>query len=166
MSFNLIKVYNQLLEIGSFNETQRKKSLMGIFNRDVKNNPNFKFRTKQINPTPKDGEFPLDTLFKHLTTVIVDRKTRKREFERERSIRLHWIKHHINEKKKDEMLVFSTKEKDGVRTYIYDKKEFYVIILEPYRNGLEYYLLTAYHLRGKNRYKIENKYKRRLNEVY
>jgi hypothetical protein len=162
MPFNLIKVYNQLLEIGSFNSYQRKESLKGIFNRDIKDNPNFKFRCKQINPTPKDGEIPMETLFTHLTTKIVDEKTKKREFERERSIRLHWVKHHIDEKEKEGMLVFSTKDKNGLRTYIYDKREFYVIVLEPYRNGTEYYLLSAYHLQGRDKYKIENKYKRAI----
>lgn len=165
MPYNLLKKYNALLEIGGYNEHQRKQSLKGIFNRDIKDNPDFKFRSKQINPTPKDGEIPLETLFTHLTTEIVNKKTNKREFDRERSIRLHWVKHHINEKEKEGMLVFSIKDKTGIRTYIYDKREFYVIVLEPLRKKDEYYLLSAYHLRGKNKFKIENKYKRRLNEL-
>lgn len=63
------------------------------------------------------------------------------------------------------MYVFSVDESAcGVRTYIYDKDENYVIVLEPLRNSNEYYLLTAYHLRGKDksRDKIMKKYKRRL----
>jgi len=63
------------------------------------------------------------------------------------------------------MLIFSCKEPQGIRTYIYDKAEKYVVILEPYRNKDEYYLLTAYHLTGRNNKKIENKYKRKLNDV-
>ena len=63
------------------------------------------------------------------------------------------------------MLVFSCKEKQSIRTYIYDKEQKYVIILEPYRNKDEYYLLTAYHLTGPNKKKIENKYKRKLEDV-
>jgi len=65
------------------------------------------------------------------------------------------------------MLFFSVKEPEGVRTYIYDTDEKYVIILEPLRNINQYYLLTAYHLMGKDakRDKILNKYKRKLDEV-
>ncbi|KAA6311727.1 hypothetical protein EZS27_037205 [termite gut metagenome] len=61
------------------------------------------------------------------------------------------------------MLVFSVAEPNGTRTYIYDKDEFYVIVLEPMRKKEEYYLLTAYYLdsRDKARDKIMKKYKRR-----
>lgn len=51
------------------------------------------------------------------------------------------------------MLVFSVKEPEGIRTYIYDKDEKYVIILEPLRNGTQYYLLTTYYLTGKDAHK-------------
>lgn len=57
--------------------------------------------------------------------------------------------------------------KDVIRTYIYDKEERYVIILEPQRSGKDYYLLTAYHLnqkRGKKQ--ILKKLKNQLKEVY
>lgn len=65
------------------------------------------------------------------------------------------------------MLIFSVKEPEGFRTYIYDKDEKYVIILEPLRNKNEYYLLTAYYLSGKDskRDKIVKKYNRRLDEI-
>lgn len=165
MPFNLLIRYNALLDFAGMNPHSRTKSLKGIFNRDVVNNPNLKFRNKPINPTTKDGEIPMETLFKHLTTEIVDTKTKAREFEYHRSVRLHWLKHHIDERKKDEMLVFSCKDKDGNRTYIYDKREFYVIILEPLRMKNEYYLLTAFHLRGRDAFKIESKYKRRMDEL-
>lgn len=46
---------------------------------------------------------------------------------------------------------FSVEEPDGIRTYIWDKDEDYVIVLEPLRNKDEYYLLTAITLRGKIR---------------
>lgn len=61
------------------------------------------------------------------------------------------------------MLYFSVAEPRSVRTYIYDVDEKYVIVLEPRRNGSAYYLLTAYHLEGKDaaRNKILNKYNRR-----
>ncbi|QIA08820.1 hypothetical protein [Draconibacterium halophilum] len=167
MPLNQLKQYNQLLELAALNPAQRNKSLYGIFNRDIYNNPSFKFKGKQISPTPQDGEIKMSTLFTHLTTVIVDKATRKREFEMDRSVRLHWVKHHIDEKKKDNMLVFSVKEPEGNRTYIYDIDESYVVILEPLRKKNEYYLLTAYYVKGKDakRNKFMKKYKRRLNEV-
>lgn len=168
MPFNLLKKYNQLLELASFNPYERKKSLMGVFNQDIVENKNFKFEGKQINPTPVDGQIVIDTLFTHLTTVIVDKKTNKREFEMSRSQRLHWVKYHIDKKKTDNMLIFSVKEPNGNRTYIYDKDEKYVIVLEPLRKVNEYYLLTAYHLQGKDakRNKFLKKYKKyRLDEV-
>ncbi len=167
MALNLLKKYNQLLELDSYNEQQRKESLLGIFNRDFIQNQHLNFRHKSIHPTPIDGEIKMEILFTHLTTVIVDKENKKREFDIHRSVRLHWIRYHIEEKKKDNMLVFSVKEPKGMRTYIYDKDEKYVIILEPKRNLSEYYLLTAYYLRGRDakRNKILKKYRRRLKEV-
>jgi hypothetical protein len=167
MPLNLLKSYNQLLELSAMNEFQRKKSLKGIFDRDITNNPNFKFQTKQINPTPADGQDSMERLFVHLTTVIIDKTTNKREFNMARSVRLHWVKYHIEERKKDNMFVFSVEEPYGTRTYIYDKDEQYVIVLEPMRKKDEYYLLTAYYLEGKDkaREKMLRKYKRKLNDV-
>lgn len=76
------------------------------------------------------------------------------------------------------MLVFSTVNGREKRTYIYDKAERYVIVLEPkeakkvnekqeeyvYRY---YYFLTAYKLEGKDekRNKIERLYQRRHNTL-
>ncbi len=165
MATNLLRKYPELLEVVHLTPKARTISLIGVFDRDIRNNSFFKFRTKQIKPTSKDGEIPMDTLFHHLTTVVTDEKTKKREFDMDRSVRLHWVKYHVEEKKKDKMLIFSCKEPQGIRTYIYDKEKKYVIILEPYRNKDEYYLLTAYHLTGRNNKKIENKYKRKLIEV-
>lgn len=169
MPFNQIKRYNQLLELKTLNPIQKKRSLQLIFDRDITNNLSFKFNKKQINPTPIDGEIKMKTLYTHLTTVITDKKTRKREFDNDRAIRLHWIKYHIDTsiRTKNTILIFSVKEPEGKRTYIYNKAEQYVIILEPLRTKNEYYLLTAYHLRGKDakRNKFEKKYRRRLNEV-
>ena len=78
------------------------------------------------------------------------------------------MKFHIDESKDDDVLQFSVKEPEGVRTYIYDKTEKYVVVLEPLRKVNEYYLLTAYHLTGKDakRNKILKKYKRKLNEIH
>jgi hypothetical protein len=167
MPFNQLKRYNDLLDITGMSTHNRNTSLKGVFDRDITNNTNFKFRSKQITPTPKDGQITMDTLFTHLTRVIVDKKTRAREYDMHRSQRLHWVKYHIEEKKKDNMLVYSVKEPDGNRTYVYDKDEKYVIVLEPLRNKDEYYLLSAYYVRGKDakRNKFEKKYKRRLSEL-
>mgnify|MGYP005854910829 FL=1 len=117
----------------------------------------------------------MQTLFRHLTTrEDKDGKGKKlgsRSFEMARSLRLHWIKHHINELKKDNVEVFSYEDridrKDVIRTYIYDIDQEYVIILEPQRSGTDYYLLTAYHLNepgGKKQ--IEKKRKKKLDEFY
>lgn len=167
MPLNLIKIYNALLDIIAMGERQRMDSLRRIFKRDFVESSAV-FNGKPIHPTPReDGELPMETLFRHLTTEMVNKTTRERYFEIERSLRLHWVRYHLDEKKKDNMLLFSVQEPDGLRTYYYDKDENYVIVLEPKRNGEAYYLLTAYHLRGKDvkRNKMEKKYKRRLSEV-
>lgn len=168
MPFNLLKTYNQLLELSGFNEHQRKQSLMGIFDRDLTNNPNLRFRNIQITPIPQDGAIEMATLFTHLTTVIVDKATRAREFDIHRSLRLHWVRYHIDCRKHDDVLHFSVKEPEGIRTYIYDIPEKYVIILEPKPARKIYFLLTAYYLQGKDsqRDKILKKYKRRLDDIH
>ena len=55
MPTNLLKTYNALLDLAALNEAQRTKSLRGVFDRDITNNPDFKFRGKQLNPTPVAG---------------------------------------------------------------------------------------------------------------
>lgn len=167
MPLNLLKKYNDLLDLGSYNEAQRKKSLHAVFERDFCAEKPNKFRSKEIQPTPADGKINIETLFTHLTTVITDDSIRQRTFDLDRSVRLHWVKFHLEEKKQDEMLWFSVQEPNGLRTYIYDKTEKYVIVLEPLREIDAYYLLTAYHLKGKDakRNKIIQKYKRKLNDV-
>jgi len=169
MPLNLLKKYNQLLDVSAMNEFQREKSLKGVFDRDITNNSNFVFRTKQIKPTPADGQNSMERLFTHLTTVIIDKNSNKREFDKARSIRLHWIKYHIEESKTDMMYIFSVKEPAGIRTYIYDRNEKYVIVLEPMRDlrKNEYALLTAFYEEGKDkeRSKIMKKYQNRLPDV-
>ena len=164
MPFNLLKVYNQLLEFIGMNEHQKIQSLRGIFQRDIENNNAFRFRGKRINPTQGEEE-PLERLFKHLTTEISDQATRQRQFEQKRSERLHWIRHHVEGKKKTGMVVFSVKELGQIRTYILDNDENYVIVLESFRDQSEYYLLTAYYVDGRNPDKMKNKYKRRLPDI-
>lgn len=172
--FNLLKKYNALLEVDMMTLAQRTASLRGVFCRDIQNNPFFCFREKKIYPIPSEGMDKVELLFAHLTTKVTDKETQHREYDRERSIRLHWIKYHVDEQKKDEMLVFSTVNGREKRTYIYDKIEKYVIVLEPKEvkktgeNNEEYiyhyyYFLTAYKLEGKDakRNKIERLYLRR-----
>ena len=48
MPHNLIKVYNELLDLVAYTETQRTESLKRIFNRDIAENPNFAFKTKKM----------------------------------------------------------------------------------------------------------------------
>ena len=89
----------------------------------------------------------------------------RRIYDRNRAVRLHWIKYHLEERQPEHLQVFSVKDKVAIRTYLYDVQESYVIVLEP-RGDNRYYLLTAYYLLGRNRYKIEHKLKRRLAKVY
>lgn len=164
MPINLIKEYNQLLELSAFTTYQRTISLKGIFDRDFINCNSISFNNKRITPTPQDGVVTMDTLFFHLTTVMVDKVLRNRIFDNDRAVRLHWVKFHLLLKKQN-VLTFSVQEPEGFRTYIYDVEEKYVVVLEPKREGNEYYLLSAYKLTGKDtkRDKILAKYnKRRL----
>ncbi|MCK9205024.1 MAG: hypothetical protein M0P58_11405 [Bacteroidales bacterium] len=145
MPLNLLKTYPQQLELAHLNTHQRRTSLSGVFKRDIENNDAFRFRTKQVRPIKKEGQIPMDMLFDHLITrEDMDDKgnpLRTRSFEMARSERLHWIKHHIDEQ--------------------------YVVILEPQRSQMDYYLLTAYHLNesgGKRQ--IEKKFKKKLPEIH
>ena len=175
MPLNLLKHYPQLLELIHLNEKERIESLLRIFKRDIEDNAHFSFRKKQIRPIKKDGQAPMQVLFHHLTTRSdkdeMGREIKARSFEIARSQRLHWIKHHTDEASPIGVEIFSyedrTDRKDVIRTYIYDTEQNYVIILEPYRNGLDYYLLTAYHLNepgGKKQ--ILKKKQRKLPEVH
>ncbi len=177
MPLNLTKKYNKLLELVHLNEKERLASLHNIFNRDIVNNPHFKFREKMIRPIMKDGLPALDILFKHLTYRSIEKTDEKgkkynsREvFDFKRSERLHWIWHHIQEK--EDIKIFSVndrvKGRNKIRTYLFDEKESYVIILEPFRRTNDYYLLSAYYLQKEygGIKTIQKKYRRRLNEVY
>ena len=179
MPINLTKIYNQHLELLHLAEYHRNISLRGVFDRDITNNKDFTFRTKIIRPLKIEGKSSMDTLFSHLTNLSIeekspDRKSFKRRdvFDFERSKRLHWIWHHIQEKELDNLDIFSYEDrvngKTVIRTYIYDFIEKYIIILEPQRSKLDYYLLTAYYLSDKlgGVKQIENKRKRKLDEVY
>lgn len=175
MPFHLLVKYPDLLDLIHLNPRDREDALRDIFNRDIKDNVNFKFRGKPVRPTKKEGEEPMNTLFNHLTTRNDQdengKKLSSRFFEMNRSRRLHWVKVRIDECLNDEVQVFSyedrVKGKDVIRTYIYDKRQDYVVILEPFRNTNDYYLLTAYHLSEKaGRKQIKKKLKKKLEDVY
>ncbi|RDI11959.1 hypothetical protein [Flavobacterium sp. AG291] len=167
MPLNLLKNYNQLLDIAGLSHAQRIVSLKGVFGRDVIDNKNFTFLNKKITPTPEDGVIEMETLFRHLTTVVVDPQTKQRDFDIHRSQRLHWLKYHLEQRKVNNVICFTVKEPEGYRTYIYDIDEKYVIVLEPKYNNTIYFLLTAYHLRGRDaqRDKMLKKYKRRIDGI-
>lgn len=178
MPLNLLKTYPQLLELGHMNEDQRTQSLQGIFKRDIEENPGLNFRTKTIRPI-KGEEPAMVILFRHLTTEEIemkdenDKKYPKRIFEMDRSQRLHWIRYHLEGKKKENVEVFSVEErdqkkrKDIIRTYIYDVDQKYIIVLDPQRTKKDYYLVTAYHLNKEyGEKKINKLLKRRLPELH
>lgn len=174
MPLNLIKKYPELLDINGLNEKQRTASLRGVFNQDIQNNPAFMFRAKQIRPIHTDGEASMGNLFNHLTREEITEKQPdgsfliKRIFEKDRSVRIHWIKFHVNECRKDNVLVFSKEERSAkkrkniIRTYIYDVEEKYVIVMEPQRSNRDYFLLTAYYL---NRSYAEKQMRKKLANV-
>jgi len=179
MPTNLIKKYPELLEIMHLTEYKRTESLRGIFNRDIESNPNFKFRSKQIRPIFIDGEATMGTLFNHLTREEIEAentdgtKYKQRVFEKDRSMRLHWIKFHVDERKDDKIEVFSIiewdtkKRKEVIITYIYDLEQEYIIVLEPQKSGMDYYLLSAHYLnRDYGTKKMKKKLKRKLPDVY
>lgn len=178
MPLNLLKTYPQLLELGHLNEYQRTESLQRIFKRDIEENPGLNFRTKTIRPI-KGEEPAMVILFRHLTTEEIEvedengKKYPKRIFEMDRSQRLHWVKHHLEERKKENVEVFSVEErdqkkrKDIIRTYIYDTEQKYIIVLDPQRTQKDYYLVTAYYLNKEyGEKKIKKLMKRRLAELH
>lgn len=178
MPTNLIKVYPQLLELGHLREHERTQSLLNIFKRDIEDNPTLNFRTKIIRPV-KGEEPAMVILFKHLTCEEIqvegeDGKTYpKRVFEMTRSQRLHWIKFHLEERKKNNVIVFSVEERDQkkrediIRTYIYDEEQKYLIVLDPQRSLRDYYLVTAYYLNKEyGEKKVKKMLKKKLPIVY
>ncbi len=111
----------------------------------------------------------------HLTCKEVEEdEVKHRVFDIHRSRRLHWIKPHIDETIGEAAIeVFSVIErdqknrKDITRTYIYNKPQKYVVVLEPQvRSGNAYYLLTAYYLdEDYGEKQMKKKMKKRLQEV-
>ena len=155
------------MELVSTDKRGIGEAIYPIFKRDIVDHPNFCFETKPIYPTTKEGELPMETLFTHLTTRVDNSATKARSFDFKRSVRIHWIKHHIEKQLPEKLLVFSTDDgKSGIRTYLYDRDESYVVVLEPLRNRTAYYLLSAYYLDGRDPKKMNAKYKRRLPDVW
>lgn len=178
MPTNLLKTYPELLELGYLTQPQRNISLMGVFKRDFEDNPALNFRSKKIRPIRGD-EPPMELLFRHLTTeeTTVNDETglnyAKRVFEMDRSQRLHWIRFHLEERKPENFLVFSVEErdqkhrKDIIRTYIYDNAQKYVIVLDPQRSKMDYYLVTAFYLnKDYGEKKMKKLVKRKLPELH
>ena len=179
MPTNLLKKYPELLEILHLNDIQRKESLRRIYRRDIEENENFNFRNKKIYPIKEDGRADMDRQFTHLTSEEIQEKDedgkllpKRRIFEKDRSQRLHWIKPLIDESITDNINVFSVierskeKRKDVTKTYLYDSREKYVIILECQRKHSTYYLLTAYYFnRDYEEKEIRKKMKNCLPEV-
>jgi len=172
---NLLKKYPGLLELAYLQEADRTEILRSIFKRDIEDNPDFKFRGVAIYPI-RDEQPAMQTLFNHLTKEEIEeedehgKRVKRREFDMHRSVRLHWIRYHIEENKKDSMDIFSAEERvkgrTVIRTYIYDVKEKYIIVLEPQRHR-GYYLLTAYYLnREYGIDQLKRKIKNKLREVH
>lgn len=175
---NYLKKYPELLDLAFYtNERERTESLKRIYLRDIEDNPSLAFRAKRIYPIKDDGEIEMSREFTHLTCKDMDEEgngIKHRVFDIHRSQRLHWIKPHIDETTEEEKIeVFSVEErdlkerKDIVRTYIYNVKQKYVIVLEPQqRSGNAYYLLTAYYLDESYGEKMmKKKMKKRLDKV-
>ncbi len=181
MPFNQLKTYPELLDLAYLPDKERDRSLKGIFDRDITNNEGFSFREKRIFPIKSDGKLDLEREFFHLTTEEIEQENedgkmeKHRVFDIHRSQRLHWIRVHIEEKIKDasKILIFSAVErdkkarKDVIRTYIYNKTQKYVIVLEPQpKSPSAYFLLTAYYLNRKYGEKaVDKKYKKRLADI-
>lgn len=160
-----MKAYSQTLEVDFMRVGDREVSLRGIFERDFIASSN-SYRGKMIIPTPKDGIPTMDVLFLHLTRKTESPDASKRIYDRDRAIRIHWIKHHICKcDDVDYIDVFSVRDKNAIRTYIFNETQSYVVILEP-RGAETYYLLTAYYLQGANTKKILQKRKRKLDIVH
>lgn len=173
MPLNLLKEYSDLLELVHLDENGRTKSLKGIFKRDIEDNSNFKFENKIIRPLAKsDGASSMEILFTHLTTEVdYSHEFKKRIFELDRSKRLHWLKFHLEKSSTLKVHVFSIVDRingrNYKRTYIYNKEEKYVIILELQRSSIDYYLITAYYLNKKEGVKqIEQKLKNKLQDIF
>ncbi len=159
MPTNLLKKYPELLDlIGSMSDIL--KSLRGVYNKDIENNPDFKFRGIPIHPIKStDGELEMDRTFKHLTTKEFDQyddsgnllSEKKRAFDANRARRIHWINHNVHETIPENLDIFTViqwdakKHQDVKHTYIIDTKGKHVIVFDR-RGQKDFYLLTAFYM--------------------
>ena len=172
MPLNLLKKYPELLDLSSYTEKDRTECLRKIYKRDIEDYLLF-FRQSKVYPTKNENdETTFATHFGHLTgknfteTNENGETIKKRSFDIFRSQRLHWIKTHIEEQTGEQDILVFSNDYPSVRTYIWNKKQSYVVILEPQRKPNSYYLLTAYYLNEKGSIKqMENKYQKRMSNV-
>jgi hypothetical protein len=156
MPANLIKTYNQLLDLLYPTFKKNLESIRKVFDRDFTPG-DISFNTYPVSPAPKEGQDKMEILFSHLTTEVIDEATRKRTFEQSRAVRLHWVRYHLEESKQ-----FNAYEVDeDNKVYIVNKAEKYVVILEWLRNKTRFYLLTAYPLYPNNYKKILTRLEKR-----
>lgn len=163
MPFNLLRVYSELLELDHLSETARTKSLRGVFDRDFLNSSQLVLPAGPVFPAPTPGvPDKLDQLFWHLTTREVDKaaKSKSRDYEAERSRRLHWVRVHILQTIADPLTIFETEDGNNRRLYILNKAQRYLVVLEPLRKGGGYYLLSAHPLEPNGYRQIMQKYER------
>ena len=170
MTFNKIAKYPKVLDLNAYSARQRTDTLYEIYERDIFNNDGLRWRDSEVRPTKSNSDIATkDTCFMHLThkSSTDENGVKSRDsFDVHRSSRIHWIKTHISTKING-VLVFDVidrvKGRNMLRTYIYNEKEKYVVILEPKRkDDSYYYLLTAYYLDEKYGSKqIMQKYKKR-----
>lgn len=158
MMFNQNKMYPELLDIISYSPNARMEVLRKIYERDIQENDKFKFRGVQIFPVKSDGKDEMDRSFRHLTTREFEKYDEEgkyigkgREFDMDRSRRLHWVLFHVLESKPDVIDIFTIvkrdqkKRRDVKRIYIFDEYQKYVIIMER-QGSNRLFLLTAYYL--------------------
>ncbi len=171
MPTNLLKRYPELLELGHLSEREREGSLRRVYDRDFQDTAPCCFRKRPVRPIKRmDAATDIDILFRHLITTDAPEGSTGRVFDMPRSQRLHWIRHHLDEKSSSAMLVFSIEDRSvsgrkRLHTYLLDTEQRYVVILEPYRKHPDYYLITAYPLEARNFKKLKQRYARRLPDV-
>ncbi len=136
------------------------------------------------NNEEKAKRYAIDVLqlFGHLTSTDFEEDNIKhRQYDLERSRRLHWVRTHIEENTGEtakSIVVFSAEYRNGkkrktvFRTYIWNRKKRYVVILEPYKTN-HYLLITAYYIKdiidenGKIRKSgIETAFENRDDDIY
>ena len=153
MPFNLLKKYPEATGNPAFGETRAQRlHYIGCIAGTSKTTKRSSFREKRVYPIKSDGEIDMQREFMHLTTTDDKGSGRrcdeKRVFEPDRFPRLHWIRHHIEERTSHVLEIFSCEERDMkhqkniYRTYVYDMAGMWSS--SNHSNG--YYLLTAYYL--------------------